>query len=244
VPATFPDAWRRLLRRELPWWCTYGPAERERLEGLILTFLRRTRFEAARGFTVEPAMELLVAAQACMLLVGLELDEFPDTRTVIVHPSTVVLHGRRPAGGRLESSGPVFLGGQAHYRGPVLLSWSQTLRDLRWPARGQNVVMHEFAHHLDMLDGTVDGTPPLDDPAARARWVEVCTAAYRAVRSGPDDSVLRRYAGVDPGEFFAVATETFFCRPADLREHEPALYRELAAFYGQDPASRQLARTA
>jgi Mlc titration factor MtfA (ptsG expression regulator) len=244
VPATFPDAWRRLLRRDLAVWCTYDPAERARLESLILGFLRRTRFEAARGFAVEPAMEVLVAAQACVLLVGLELDEFPDTRIVILHPSTVVQHGRRPAGGRLEATGPLMLGGQAHYRGPVLLSWSQVMRDLRWPTRGQNVVMHEFAHHLDMLDGTVDGTPPLDDPAARQRWIEVCTAAYQTVRSPSEESVLRGYAGVDPGEFFAVATETFFCRPADLREHEPALYRELAAFYGQDPATRQLARTA
>jgi hypothetical protein len=243
VPATFPDAWRRLLRRELPWWATYGPAERARLEALVLAFVRRTRFEASRGFAVDPAMEVLIAAQACVLLVGLELDEFPETRTVIVHPTTVVLRGRRSAGGRLETSAPLLLGGQAHYRGPVLLSWSQVRRDLRFPQRGQNVVMHEFAHHLDMLDGVVDGTPPIDDPVAHERWVRVCTAAYERVAAG-EESPLRSYASVGPGEFFAVATEAFFCTPSELRAGEPALYEELVAFYGQDPASRQLACTA
>ena len=97
---------------------------------------------------------------------------------------------------------------------------------------------HEFAHQLDMLDGITDGTPPLgDDDAARARWVEVCTAAYDMVRA-EGSPVLRPYAGTNPAEFFAVATEVFFNRPLDLRTHEPALYAELQAFYRQDPAAR------
>jgi Mlc titration factor MtfA (ptsG expression regulator) len=82
-----------------------------------------------------------------------------------------------------------------------------------------------------------DGTPPLGDDAARQRWVEVCTTAYDAVRA-EGSPVLRAYAGTNPAEFFAVATEVFFNRPLDVREHEPALYAELRAFYRQDPAER------
>jgi Mlc titration factor MtfA (ptsG expression regulator) len=100
-----------------------------------------------------------------------------------------------------------------------------------------NVVYHEFAHQLDMLDGITDGTPPLEDEAARRRWVEVCTAAYDSVRA-EGSPVLRAYAGTNPAEFFAVATEAFFNRPSELSEHEPALYAELRSFYRQDPAER------
>jgi Mlc titration factor MtfA (ptsG expression regulator) len=119
----------------------------------------------------------------------------------------------------------------------VVLSWSAAQHGALHPDVGTNVVYHEFAHQLDMLDGIVDGTPPLgDDVAARQRWVDVCTASFERVRRG--DSVLRPYAATNPAEFFAVATELFFNRPIDLRTHEPALYEELASFYLQDPATR------
>ena len=94
-----------------------------------------------------------------------------------------------------------------------------------------------------MLDGIVDGTPPLADDAARRRWVEVCTAAYDNVRAA-GSPVLRPYAGTNPAEFFAVATEVFFNRPLDVCEHEPALYEELRQFYRQDPAARLRAGSA
>jgi Mlc titration factor MtfA (ptsG expression regulator) len=182
---------------------------------------------------------VLIAAQASMLLLGLELDEYPTLTSVIVHPSTVRLRGEHGVGGgAVRSSSLQTLAGQAHYRGPVVLSWTAARRGARFPGGGQNVVYHEFAHQLDMLDGITDGTPPLgDDDDARRRWVEVCTAAYDAVRAA-GSPVLRDYAGTNPAEFFAVATEVFFNRPVDLREHEPALYAELLGFYRQDPATR------
>ena len=120
----------------------------------------------------------------------------------------------------------------------MVLSWNAARRGARFPDRGENVVYHEFAHQLDMLDGITDGTPPLGDETARRRWVEVCTAAYDGVRA-EGSPVLRPYAGTNPAEFFAVATEVFFNRPVDLREHEPALYAELRNFYHQDPAARR-----
>jgi Mlc titration factor MtfA (ptsG expression regulator) len=212
--------------------------EVERLVGLVHAFVQSVRFEPARGFDVDDTIRVVVATHACRLLVGLELDEFPQLSGVIVHPSTVVLHGARPVGGGLVSSSPQALLGQATHRGPVVLSWAAVRGAIAFPSRGEDVVLHEFAHQLDMLDGTVDGTPPLDDPDARARWVAICTRVYRDVRSGRGSHVLRPYAGTNPGEFFAVATEVFFCRPHALAAGEPELYRELVAFYGQDPATR------
>ena len=232
----FERAWPTVAAR-VPQWQALTGEERERLHALARRFVSRTRFEAARGFVLRPEHAATVAAHACLLLLGLSDDDFVDARTVILHRSTVVLQGRRSAGGGLESSGPYPVLGQAHYRGPVLLSWSAIVAGTR-PGAISNVVLHEFAHQLDMIDGIVDGTPPLGDPEARARWIEVCTAAYAVVRAGREESVLRPYAGTNPGEFFAVATEVYFMLPAQLREQEPALYAELDGYYGLDLAAR------
>ena len=236
--APFDPRWHAVLAREFGHWQMLDDAELARMETLVATFLHDTRWEAANGFELTDDHRLVIAAQASMLLLGLDLDGYPHLTSVIVHPSTVRLHGDRPVGGGLHSSGTQTLAGQAHYRGPVVLSWAAVRRGARFPAGGQNVVYHEFAHQLDMLDGIIDGTPPLgDDEAARTRWIEVCTAAYDTVRAD-GSPVLRPYAGTNPAEFFAVATEMFFNRPLEVREHEPALYDELRHFFRQDPAAR------
>jgi Mlc titration factor MtfA (ptsG expression regulator) len=233
----FDPAWYAIVERDFQHWNTLDPDELARMEMLVASFVHRTRWEAASGFHLTDQVRVLIAAQASMLLLGLEIDDYPQLTSVIVHPSTVRLRGEHVIGGGLRSSGTQTLAGQAHYRGPVVLSWSAARRGARFPNNGQNVVYHEFAHQLDMLDGMTDGTPPLGDDAARQRWVEVCTTAYDAVRA-EGSPVLRAYAGTNPAEFFAVATEVFFNRPLDVREHEPALYAELRAFYRQDPAER------
>jgi MtfA peptidase len=236
--AEFDSAWTPLLLEHFEHWRSMAGDDLARMEMLVARFVRRTTWEAARGFELTEPIEVLIAAQASMLLLGLTIDDYPLLTSVIVHPSTVVQHGEYGTGGNLRSSSPQMLAGQAHYRGPVLLSWTATRRGAKFPQRGENVVYHEFAHQLDMIDGITDGTPPLgNDEAARQRWVAVCTAAYDTVRADRSP-VLRPYAGTNPAEFFAVATEVFFNRPIALQEHEPALYDELAAFYRQDPARR------
>ena len=136
------------------------------------------------------------------------------------------------------SSGPVtILGEAAGGRGPVVIAWDRVREDTRHHERGHNVVIHEFAHKIDMLDDVVDGTPPLA-AAQYERWVRVCTEAFERLRTGDGPRTLRDYAAVGPGEFFAVATEVFFGAPRTLRDGEPDLYDVLCAFYRQDPASR------
>ncbi len=234
----FDPRWHALLERDYEHWAMLDDSELARLRELTAEFVHRTRWEAANGFVLTEDHRVVIAAQASMLLLGLDLDEYPHLTSVIVHPSTVRLRGDHAAGAGLRSTGTQTLAGQAHYRGPVVLSWAAVRRGARHPAHGHNVVYHEFAHQLDMLDDLIDGTPPLgDDEEARVRWVDVCTAAYDAVRA-QGSPVLRPYAGTNPAEFFAVATEVFFNRPLEVRAFEPALYTELRAFYGQDPAAR------
>lgn len=244
LEAPFPDAWRAVLERRWGLWPTFDDRERARLERLTTAFLLDRRFEAAQGFALTDEVRVLVAAQASLLLLGLDLapgvDPFAHVHSIIVHRSTVMLDGRRSVGATgsgLVSDDRMAVDGQAHHRGPVLLSWSTLAYEARHPTRGRNVVLHEFAHQLDMLDGVTDGTPPIPEHDRRERFVQVCDTVYRRIRRR-HDPVLRDYAGTDPGEFFAVATETFFTVPSQLRDEHTALYDVLADFYGQDPAMR------
>ncbi len=236
-PAEFPAEWRIVLRRRWPLWSQLSSAERDRLEQLTLVLLDQFSFEASNEFELTDEMCVFVAAQAALLVLELGVDAYRKVRTVIVHPATMVVKGaRRTGSGGLMTDAPTRIDGQAHYRGPILLAWDSVVYDARHPLRGLNVVFHEFAHQLDMLDGVVDGTPPMDD-GARERWTEVCTAEYETIRRGRP-SLLREYAGTDPGEFFAVATEMFFTRPTAMLEQHPDLYAVLSGFYRQDPAGR------
>ncbi|MDP1821217.1 MAG: zinc-dependent peptidase [Acidimicrobiales bacterium] len=235
----FPEAWRDLLRRRWALWPALTDDERQRLEPLVQVFIADKRWEGSRRFAVTEEMQVLIAAQACLLVLEMDHDPYHGIGTIIVHPSTIVLHGPRATGtAGVMADGPYPILGQAHHRGPVLISWDAAVAGARHPERGHNIVFHEFAHKLDMLDGTVDGTPPLSDTATLQRWVDVCTREYHALRAGLGGPLLSDYAATNPGEFFAVATEVFFTRPVELREDKPMLYGVLAAFYRQEPAAR------
>jgi Mlc titration factor MtfA (ptsG expression regulator) len=134
--------------------------------------------------------------------------------------------------------------GQAMYRGPVILSWDEILGDARRRRRGRNLVFHEFAHQLDMLDGVINGTPALGNRALYQRWQEVMTAEYQELITAAEQgrpSLLDRYGTTNEGEFFAVATECFFCKPVRMSELHPRLYELLHDYYRQDPAARAAA---
>ena len=226
-------------------WSWLDAAGRDLLVADTDTLLRTLRWEAAQPFELTDEIRSTIAAHAALLTLELGLDCYRDVSSVIVHPSTIELRGEHAVGAGVVSDHPLDLLGQAHHRGPVLIAWDTARNQARHPERGHNVVFHEFAHHLDMLDGWVDGTPPLPDDAARRRWIEVCTDAYERLRAGDTaGGVLDGYGAVDPGEFFAVATEAFFARPRALARARPDLYDVLAAFYRQDPVALQRARPA
>jgi MtfA peptidase len=237
-PPTFDPAWGTVLARNVATWGELDDDGRARLEGLTARFVADKHWEAARGFRVTTEIRVTIAAQACQLVLGLDLDWYRAVHTVIVHPSSQTQRGERAVGAStVRTDTPRRLHGRTGLRRPVVLAWDAALRQGRSPQLGRNVVHHEFAHQLDVVDGTLDGTPPLP-PELHERWVEVCTAEYEAVRTGPG-GLLRSYAGETPAEFFAVATEAFFAQPVELAERHPDLYDVLRAFYRQDPAERR-----
>lgn len=235
--AGFTDAWRDLCAARFAWWEDLDDGERDRLEAVALGLIAGADWEPANGFTLTEEMQVLIAAQAALLTVNLPFeDPYQDVHAIIVHPTTVVLDGEHSQVGGVVSDDPMPILGQAEYHGPVLVAWDEVADDVVHHGDGRNVVFHEFAHKLDMLDGTSDGTPPMDAGLA-SRWVEVCTRVYEAVVVGSGGEVLDPYAGVNPAEFFAVVTEAFFDDPAGLRGEHSDLYRCFAEFYAQDPAS-------
>jgi len=234
------DQLAALTARWLAPWQGLGVVERARLIELAEVLVRELRWEAAQGFQVDEDMKVAVSSHAALIVLGFDdgLDSYLDVTSVIMHPSTIVRSGARPVGGGLFTAQPDFYIGEAHHKGPVLISWDAASGQARAPWFGENVLFHEFAHRLDMLDGVSNGTPPLSDPDALRAWIAVCTASLQRLRAQEEPSVLRSYAATNPSEFFAVASEVFFTRPAALREEDPKLYDVLRRYFRQDPALR------
>ena len=240
----FPAAWLDVLRANMKHWAYLDDGERARLRELTQLFVAEKAWEGCGGLVLDDEMRVTIAGQACLLLLGLEHELYRNVETILVYPSAVLpKRVAEPMFARaeiVESVMPVI--GEAHGRGPVILTWDAVKRGGSHPELGHNVVYHEFAHKLDMLDGSVDGTPLLESRAEYERWVAVCTREYLALRASAergDVTFLDAYAGTNAGEFFAVATEAFFDQPLQLRAHHPELYAVLSAFYRQDTAERE-----
>jgi Mlc titration factor MtfA (ptsG expression regulator) len=235
-----PDDWLPIVERNVALWQVLDDDERATVEADADWLLRHKHWEAANGFALDEEIVVTIAVQAAILVVGLDVDEYREMSAIVVYPTTMQSRGERagPIPGTVtDGVFPVL--GEAHTRrGPVLLAWDQVQEDARNPGRGRNVVFHELAHKLDMLDDVIDGTPPLPGRGALDRWIAVCTEAYDALRAGVDRPPLDPYGATNPGEFFAVATEAFLDVPLALEAHEPALYEVLRDFYAQDPAAR------
>jgi hypothetical protein len=225
-----------MLSSRLAWW-PLPPDDQEILESLIPSFLAAKRFEASQGFTLNEEIPVLIAAEACLLIVGLDLSWYRDVSSVIVYPSVATRSGRRTLGGGLETADPVHLAGEAMLHGPVMIVWDQLLGAARHPEHGRNVVFHEFAHKLDMADGTADGIPYLAGRDEYHRWSDVMGQALEDVRNAKP-RFIDPYGAVGPVELFAVVTEAFFDVPTLLLQREPDIYALLSDFYRQDPAAR------
>ena len=159
----FDPAWDALLDADYAHWSTVTGEAKERWKRLTARFVHLTRWEAARGFEITDEVKVVIGAQATLLLLGVEVDEYPKLRTVLVHGRTVRRRGASYSGNGIWHDGPRHLSGQAGHDGSIVLVWPTVRREARHPQYGHNVVYHEFAHRLDMTDGVTDGTPPLGD---------------------------------------------------------------------------------
>jgi len=235
-----PEAWRRLVKRSVPYVRLLPPADRAELEGKILVFLAEKRFEGTAGLAISDQIRLTIAAQACILLLHRRTDYYPGLYSIVVYPRSYVAHQVERDESGIVTEGPQPRLGESWKEGAVVLSWADVKRDAAEPGTGHNVVFHEFAHQLDAEAGRPDGAPLLPDPTMYRTWSKTFEEGYaqlqRELASGREPP-LDPYAALNPAEFFAVATETFFEKPRELRRRMPGLHEQLRAYYNQDPAA-------
>ena len=230
--------WRRTLRR-FPFLALDDAADGAELLRLTRLFLDQKEFSAAGGLRLSDDIAVAIAAQACLPVLRLGLEPYAGFVGIVVHPGQVVARREFTDDDGIVHDYDEVLAGEAMDGGPVMLSWSDVRRAGRTTEQGYNVVIHEFAHVLDLGDGVADGMPPLP-PGQRPQWQQVLTQDYadfcRRV-DADEPTALDPYGAENPGEFFAVASEAFFVAPQAMQAEHPALYRLLAGFYRQDPAA-------
>jgi Mlc titration factor MtfA (ptsG expression regulator) len=238
-PAPIADPlWRRGLSA-CPLARGLDPERQQRLRQLSTLFLARKRFHALAGAVLDDYWRLLIAMQACLPALQQGTGSLRGWREVLIYPGEFKVRRNHHD----DRSGIAGDGGEAHAgdaweRGPLVLSLADVQLDLEQPWDGYNVVVHEMAHKLDMLDGPPDGVPPLVD-IPRRRWIQQFQLAYdRLVAMPPDscESPIDHYATESVAEYFAVVSEMHYSRPALLREAEPAIAELLQAYYGRSPA--------
>ena len=243
----FPDAWRRMLERNVPMTRRLDDDRRRRLEGLIQRFLADVLFEGCGGLEIDDEIRVTIAAQACLLLLGSDRDAFPGLRSILVYPSTYGTSTERGADGGFVEQGESWRLGESWGSGYVVLAWDAVLHGASDVRDGRNVVLHEFAHQLDQQDGAADGVPAAgflsgsrgDAGQRYGVWTRVLERDFEHLErrlSRGQRTVLDAYATTNRAEFFAVATETFFEQPRALQKRYAELYELLVELYGFDPA--------
>lgn len=230
----FPQEYITVLTKQLPFYERLPDELKNRLHRKILVFLDEIRFEGCGGQVLTDEIRLTIAGQASMLLLNDDNSYFNILQVVLVYPSTYIARQQNPDGSSVES---VRLG-ESWTTGTIVISWDDILRGISNTNDGHDVVLHEFAHQLDQESGSGNGAPILAGRTSYASWARVLGDDYKELKKRTKKfkkTVMDRYGATNPAEFFAVATETFFEKPVQLKTKHPELYEELKKYYNLDP---------
>jgi Mlc titration factor MtfA (ptsG expression regulator) len=234
------DLWREAIDAQ-PFLAIYSKDEIARLRQKVVLFLSAKGIFGAQGHEVTPFQRTVIAAQACVLVLNLDLELYDDFENVIVYPGEFVpRHEWEDEYGVVHRDDEP-LAGEAMPRGPVVLSWPDVEASADWEHEGINLVLHEFAHKLDMRDGVANGCPPLPADISPLHWQQTLQEAFDDFAQrvdGGEETAIDPYASEDPAEFFAVLSEVFFADPMLLHGEYPPVYQLMRKFYRQDPVSR------
>ena len=232
-----PAAWGEYLVSNVRHYQFLRRLSQDVVQAVVQVMVGEKSWTGAGGLTVTDEMKVTIAGQAAVLTLGLDEPYYFDrVQSIIlyprayVHPPRVERNLNLPVGVRL---------GEAWYHSPIVLSWEHVLQAGRDQSNGCNVVLHEFAHHLDGLDGEMEGTPPLAGREQEKTWYRVTEAEYRRLVGSArrhEVTLLDHYGATNRAEFFAVATECFFEQPHAMQRRHEELYAVLRDFYLQDPA--------
>ncbi|MEP7275243.1 MAG: M90 family metallopeptidase [Betaproteobacteria bacterium] len=239
--AALPDIlWSDTLAA-LPFLGIYTDEELARLRDLVVLFLSAKSIVGTHGHVVTPLQRTIIGVQACVLVLNLDAALYDDFETIVVFPGEFVADREWEDEAGVMHRQDDALAGEAMAGGPVLLSWPDVEASSDWESAGMNLVIHEFAHKIDMHDGRANGCPPLPAALPAKQWRATLGAAYddfcaRVDRDG--ETAIDPYAAEDPGEFFAVLSEVFFVDPLLMKGEYRDVYDLFRRFYRQDPAAR------
>ncbi|WP_310737808.1 M90 family metallopeptidase [Ideonella paludis] len=230
----FPAAWRAVLRQHWPYFRRMPADLQLQLKKRMQVFLAEKPIIGCGGLEVTDEMRVLIAAQACLLLLNRSQSRFDGVRQILLYPGAFWVQRPVTQDGGVQHEQRRALSGESWVQGQVILSWDDVLRGAADAGDGQNVVIHEFAHQLDQAKGAATGLPADISRWQRARWAAVMSGEYAAHQqraAAGQVSLLSDYAVTDPAEFFAVASEVFFEQAEALSQQHPALYEQLSRYY-------------
>jgi Mlc titration factor MtfA (ptsG expression regulator) len=234
--------WLDILHRNVVVFANLTSTEQAKLLDFIRIFIAEKNWEGCKGFSITDEVRVTIAAQAAMLVLGFEDEYFDRVTSILVYPDSYVAHERTLLSAGVIMEGPSYREGEAWYRGPIVLAWPEVLAGGRHEGSG-NLVYHEFAHQLDMLNGShADGVPLITSNEAADQWIRVMHAHYETLvhdcQKHGHSPIIDCYGATNKAEFFAVVTEAFFVRSVALRNRYPELYEMFRQWYRQDPATR------
>lgn len=240
-----PGAWWAIIDRRVPMIASMGEADRRELGRIIRILLDEKRFEGCGGLEMTDEIRVTIAAQAAVLLLHRpDPRYYPTLKSILVYPSAYFANTTRQNPDGTITEGPQGRLGESWFRGSLVLSWDDVVRGAADDSDGLNVTLHEFAHQLDGQSGGMNGAPPLPSAGRYRDWARVLGGEYAELVEGMHRgqaggrTLIDPYGATNPAEFFAVVTELFFERPADLRREHPELYEQLAGFYRQAGRAR------
>lgn len=231
----FPAAWEELLQQRLSIYRKLPAHLQQQLKDMMQVFIRDKHFVGCGGLEITDEMKVVIAAQACLLLLNRPSYEYPELRSIYVYPTAFrAVHEVRDELGLVSTQTRDLLG-ESWNNGKVVLAWGDVDKGIRNFNDGYNVVLHEFAHQLDHESGAANGAPLLYTRAAYKSWAYVFGREFEKLQRSNGHDIIDRYGATNPAEFFAVATETFFEEPAKLHEHHRELFEQLQDYYRLDP---------
>jgi Mlc titration factor MtfA (ptsG expression regulator) len=239
----FPAHWRRVLQRRVPLLKRMPVDLQLQLKQCIQIFIAEKAFIGCAGLQVTEEMRVVIAAQACLLVMNRSMQHFDHVRQILIYPGSFLVRRTVTDDIGVQSNQRQALSGESWAQGQVILSWQDTLEGAAIADDGRNVVLHEFAHQLDQESGFAQGAPlPAagDTLYSPQRWKRVLSQAYAQLQDQAhrgEQGLFNHYGAQSPAEFFAVVTEVFFEQGVEMDEHYPALYQELSSYYKVDTAS-------
>jgi Mlc titration factor MtfA (ptsG expression regulator) len=235
----FPAPWLEILERRVVLYRYLDPDQQARLHDLVRILLAEKAWEGCKGLELTDDIRVTIAALASILVLGQREEYYDNVLTILVYPQAFRAPEKHVIAADLAMETESERLGEAHVRGPVILSWADVEEDAAQPGHGQNLVFHEFAHQLDMGSGEADGVPVLPRKL-RKRWQIVMAKEYQRLCKAADreaDTLIDPYGATDEAEFFAVVTEAFFDQPLELRARHAKLYDVLRDYYRVEPAT-------